>query len=128
MSFLIDPFLLVISGIIELLLIRKILYKYSDMKKTLWVLSIVIILCFWLIAGALYLDIIDMFFLGEFGRGNHFMWNSGCELIGLSPFIDTTIPTYLDFFNPLNLFAICLFAIYPLWLYVGVRIGQKFLD
>jgi len=128
MSFLLDPFLLIASGICEVYICKRFLLKYLDLKKALLWTSTVIILLFWLIAGALYFDILSISFLGAYGRGNHFMWNSGVELIGLEPFVDTTTPTYIDFFSPLNLLALCLFMLYPLWLYFGILVGLKLLN
>jgi len=127
MSFLIDPFLLIFSGIAEVYLCEKILCKHHEKKNVLLFLSVVIIFCFWIIAGALYLDYLNIPFLGDYGRGNHFMWNSGVEIIGLKPFIDTSVPTYKNTLSSLNLLAILIFATYPLWLYFGIRVGYKIL-
>ena len=63
--------------------------------------------------------------LGEYGKGNHFMWNSGIELLGLKPFVDTSIPTYANPFGPMNILAIAIFLTYPLWLYLGIKLGYK---
>lgn len=123
MSFLLDPFLLILSGIAEVGLCKKILCKESNTRKVLFWLSLAIIVIFWSIAGALYLDIINMPGLGEYGYGNHFMWNSGVEIIGLMPFIDTSTPTYANPIGLLNILAVFLFLIYPLWLYFGVKLG-----
>ena len=128
MSFLIDPILLVLCGIIEVGLYVKVLQKKFKSEKILLVLSIIVVVVFWLIAGLLYLDYLNMPGLGEYGRGNHFMWNSGIELLGFEPFVDTSVPTYVKPFGILNILALMIFLSYPIWLYLGIRLGYALLD
>lgn len=81
---------------------------------------------FWIIAGGLYFDRLDFPFLGEAGRGNHFMWNSGIEILGFTPLFAFPRPTYEPFFSLPNLFALVSFLfIYPAALYLGFRAGQR---
>ena len=81
---------------------------------------------FWGVSGGLYADLWNFPFLGEAGRGNHFMWNSGMELVGLSPWFRFSRPTYQDFFRVPNLTALFLFlVIYPLGIYAGFRLGDR---
>ena len=54
------------------------------------------------------------------------MWNSGMELVGLSPWFRFSRPTYQDFFGVPNLTALFLFlVIYPLGIYAGFRLGDR---
>lgn len=125
-SFILDPFLLIGFGIfIVWLTVRKLYHRFGRNKFFIWGLSILCLTLFWLIAGfGLYLDNINIPLLGEAGQGNHFMWNSGCELFGIEPFVDTTTPTYTNFLSPLNLLALFFFVIiYPLILYISIHIG-----
>lgn len=75
---------------------------------------------FMAVSGSLYLDHFNFFvltpFLGhpEAWGGNHFMWNSGIEVLGLKPLVDTTVPTYKNFFGFLNILGMTLFAFYPI--------------
>lgn len=123
MSFIIDTFLLIGCGALVVYISVRFLLKRFQFRHWIPLLAVMVLMVFWLIAGALYLDIIDFPFLGDAGRGNHFMWNSGCELIGLKAFVDASVPTYTDLFGAMNVFAIFLFALYPLWLYIGILIG-----
>ncbi len=125
LSFILDPLLLIVSGIAEVYIVERWLYKHINKRKSLIVLSLLVILLFWSIAGALYLDLLNIPFLGDFGKGNHFMWNSGIELLGFSPLVDTTTPTYTELFGGLNILAIVLFCFYPVWLYLGILCGSK---
>ncbi|MBI2063272.1 MAG: hypothetical protein HYT61_03510 [Candidatus Yanofskybacteria bacterium] len=71
------------------------------------------------ISGSLYVDYINFSFLtpllghAEAWSGNHFMWNSGIEVVGFNPLIDTTVPTYKNFLGSWNLLALVLFLTYP---------------
>jgi len=125
LSFILDPLLLIASGIAEVYIVEKWMYKHTSRRKGMIILSSLVMLLFWSIAGALYLDLLNVPFLGDFGNGNHFMWNSGVELLGFPPFVDTTTPTYTKAFGVLNLIAIVLFCVYPVWLYLGISCGFK---
>lgn len=125
-SFILDPVLLILFGItIVWLTVRKFYKRYGRKKVILLGLALTVLISFWLIAGVgFYLDNLNIPFLGEAGRGNHFMWNSYCELLGIEPFVDTTVPTYANFLSPLNLLALFIFIIlYPAFLYIGIQFG-----
>ena len=124
MSFLLDPILLIVSGYL-IAFIEKNYISSDNRGKFRKIMIILTISLFWIIAGSLYLDLINIPFLGEYGQGNHFMWNSGIEIIGLKPIISTTKPTYEDPLNPLNILAIIMFMLYPLWLHLGIKMGNK---
>ena len=121
MSFLIDPILLIFCGIAEVGIYAKFLHEKFEFKKVLLVLSTIVIAVFWLIAGLLYVDYLDMPGLGEYGEGNHFMWNSGIEILGFKPFIETSVPTYVNPLGLLNILAVVIFLSYPFWLYLGIK-------
>lgn len=119
-SLLLDiPILLPLSGYLS-----AKLGKSERQKKALLVLSL---LGFWVIAGGLYFDLLSFrFLLGEAGRGNHFMWNSGIELLGLRPLLAFQEASYSDFFSLANLAALALFLfVYPAALMLGFKLGRK---
>ncbi len=124
-SFILDPFILVGVGMFAVwLAVRKFYKRFGRNKMILLGLALLGLTLTWFGAGALYFDVIDMPLLGEAGQGNPFMWNSGCELLGIEPFVDTTTPTYADFLSPLNILAFFLFiVVYPFILYVGIHLG-----
>jgi len=127
-SFIIDPFLLLGFGLLIAWVEKRFISRhFPNLKINLTpYLFAAVILGFWLIAGGFYLNMMDMPFIGEYGAGHHFMWNSGVELVGLPPFVDTTVPTYAECGNPLNLLAWAMFLIaYPFFLYCGLRMGRK---
>lgn len=87
----------------------------------------VVLIGFWLIAGGLYFDFFSFrFLIGEAGSGNHFMWNSGIEVLGLKPFVVFPAPSYLNFWSLPNLAALTLlFFVYPLVLWLSWRAGSR---
>jgi len=122
MSFILDPIFLIVIGVAIVFLAERFLHEI--LRNPILVLSVVTVALFWSISGLLYLDYLDFPWLGKAGSGRHFMWNSGVELIGLKPPIDVSA-TYANPLCTLNIVAILLFAIYPLFLYLGVYIGGK---
>lgn len=114
MSFLLDPFLLVICGAIIVWLRNRWLYRVTPhATKVLGVLAVGV---FWVIAGSLYLNIgwFDWIWLwtGRAVTGRDFMINSGLfafEYVVTTGLIDGV--------------ALVLFALYPVWLYCGVFLG-----
>ncbi|MBI4055719.1 MAG: hypothetical protein HY402_06280 [Elusimicrobia bacterium] len=118
-SFLLDTFLLLpASGFLIAYLTRN----RPDKAPALGGLTL---LAFWAIAGGLYFDLWNFPFLSEAGQGNHFMWNSGIELLGLSPRWPAQ-PTYAAFWSPANLAALILFLVaYPSALALGYRWGNR---
>ena len=97
----------------------------ADVRPALFATAIGI---FWTISGALYLDYLNLSVLApilghpEAWGGNHFMWNSGAELAGLNPFVNTDPPTYKDFWGFWNIIAMALFAAYP---FIMVKAGRR---
>ena len=125
MSFLLDPLFLIVIGVAIAFLAERGLHKI--LRNPVLVLSVVAVAVFWSISGLLYLDYLDLPWLGKAGSGRHFMWNSGVELIGLKPPIDVSV-TYVNPFCALNVVAVLLFATYPLFLYLGVYAGRRILS
>lgn len=117
-SFVLDlPLLLPLVGLIVELVARYVVKKDLELGRK--VFYFVAIMIFWAISGALYLDYLSFSILApilghpEAWSGNHFMWNSGIELLGLKPIVTNT-PTYADFWGFWNLLAIALFISYPI--------------
>ena len=114
MSFLIDPFLLVVCGAVIVWLRNRWLYRVTPhVTKILGGLTVVL---FWVIAGSLYLNLgwFDWMWLwtGRAVTGRDFMINScvfGFEYTYTAGLIDAV--------------AVVLFALYPVWLYCGVFLG-----
>ncbi|MBI4668751.1 MAG: hypothetical protein HY747_06135 [Elusimicrobia bacterium] len=100
------------------------LSKTGKMGCVLFNLSL---LGFWLIAGGLYFDVLSVrFVLGDIGSGNHFMWNSGMEVLGIGPLFPFAESTYRNFWSTPNLVAMALFLfVYPAVLWLGFRKGKK---
>ncbi|MBI2063513.1 MAG: hypothetical protein HYT65_00765 [Candidatus Yanofskybacteria bacterium] len=96
--------------------VRQILYATA-----LWI--------FFTISGSLYLDYLNFYFLApllghpEAWGGNHFMWNSGLEVLRLKPIVDTAIPTYQNFWGFWNLLAMVLLG--PAYALVLVKAGTR---
>jgi hypothetical protein len=125
MSFLLDPLFLIGIGVAIPFLAERGLNKV--LRNPVHISSVITIILFWVISGLLYLDYLDVPWLGEAGSGRHFMWNSGVESIGLTPPIDVSI-TYTNPFCTLNLAAVLIFAIYPLFLCLGLYAGGRVLS
>ncbi len=114
MSFLIDPFLLVVCGAVIVWLRNRWLYRVTPhATKVLGALTVGL---FWVIAGSLYLNLgwFDWIWLwtGRGVNGRDFMINSGLfafEYVVTTGLIDGV--------------ALVLFALYPAWLYCGIFIG-----
>ena len=114
MSFLIDPFLLVVCGAVIVWLRNRWLYRVTPhAKKILGGLTVGL---FWVMAGSLYLNLgwFDWMWqwTGRAVTGRDFMINScvfGFEYTYTAGLVDAV--------------ALVLFALYPLWLYCGVFLG-----
>ena len=114
MSFLIDPFLLLVCGAVIVWLRNRWLYRVTPhVTKILGGLTVVL---FWVIAGSLYLNLgwFDWMWLwtGRAVTGRDFMINScvfGFEYTYTAGLIDAV--------------AVVLLALYPVWLYCGVFLG-----
>ena len=114
MSFLLDPFLLVLCGAVIVLLRNRVLYRLTRHANK--VLGVLVVLLFWVVAGSMYLNLgwFDWLWLwtGRAVNGRDFMINSGIfqfEFVNTAGLIDVV--------------AVGLFVLYPVWLYVGVFIG-----
>ena len=114
MSFLIDPFMLVVCGAVIVWLRNRWLYRVTPhATKILGGLTVVL---FWVVAGSLYLNLgwFDWMWqwTGRAVTGRDFMINScvfGFEYTYTAGLVDAV--------------ALVLFALYPLWLYCGVFLG-----
>lgn len=69
---------------------------------------------FWLISGGLYFDLWG-------AGGNHFMWYSWLDKMGIVKTFPISTPTYEDFWGFWNLFGFFLFLTYPFVLYGAGR-------
>lgn len=75
---------------------------------------------FWLISGGLYFDL--------FGKGgNHFMWYSWLDTMGIVQTFPVPTPTHQNFFGFWNLFGFFLFLTYPFILFFGGKVCFRFL-
>lgn len=103
LSFIFDiPIFLPLLGVIIFWLVQK----KGLGKKWVWIFSILTLSVFWIVSGGLYFDL--------WGRGgNHFMWYSWLDTMGIVKpgFIPT--PTYQNPLGFWNLFGIFLFLTYP---------------
>jgi hypothetical protein len=117
MSFLIDPFSLLIIGFLSgkayylLTIFGDRIFKRGALKQNLYIVGAPVVGVFWLYSALLYLDII--YFPWPFPRwygGTDWMLNSGLPL-GLTRSSETDI------------LAVIIFATYPLWFYVGTELG-----
>ncbi len=110
MSFLLDPPLLIISGI--LLYLAGVRYALTGGKKI--AIGVLIVLLFISVSALLYLDAIPCFFPFICGNlsGSKFMFQS--DITGIHK---KDVPLVV---------VTALFALYPLWLYSGFAIAKKF--
>ena len=114
MSFLFDPFLLVVCGAVIVWLRNRWLYRVTSHATK--IVGGLIVVFFWVVAGSLYLNVgwFDWMWLwtGRAVTGRDFMINScvfGFEYSNTAGVIDTL--------------ALVLFGLYPIWLYCGVFFG-----
>jgi hypothetical protein len=114
MSFLIDPFLLVVCGAVIVWLRNRGLYRVTPHVTK--ILGGLVLAMFWVIAGSLYLNLgwFDWMWLwtGRAVTGRDFMINS-CVFRFEYTFTSGVI----------DVVALVLFGLYPVWLYCGVFIG-----
>lgn len=99
----------------------------QNTDKVISFLSAATILLFWTISGALYFDYLDLkdlalIDIGNAGKGNHFMWYSGLDLLfGWTGWVPES--TYLNpFWHTFAMFQFLIF--YPLGLKLGIKIGK----
>ncbi|MBI2669551.1 MAG: hypothetical protein HYX20_00140 [Candidatus Yanofskybacteria bacterium] len=99
-------------------------WRWQTVRFTLYATAFGI---FFAISDSLYYDYLNFSFLAPFlghpeaWGGNHFMWNSGLEVLGLKPIVDTTIPTYQNFWGFWNLLALVLLGPVYIWVMVDPR-------
>lgn len=114
MSFLLDPFLLLFCGAVIVLLRNRLLYRVTMHANK--VLGAITILLFWVVAGSLYLNLgwFDWMWqwTGRAVNGRDFMINSGVFFF-----------EYVYTVGVIDMVALVLFALYPLWLYCGIFLG-----
>ncbi len=114
-SFLIDPFLLIMLGSLIVYASVRFLYKRSKYRGFIFFLSLITLAIFYICSVSLYLDLP---WIGWMWRmcgaetGRDWMLNSGVfHLNYTTPAVHT------------HLIAGFLFTLYPLWLYLGIRLG-----
>lgn len=119
-SFLIDPFLLVALGALIVYVSVKPLAERFKARTFVVVLYAATLAIFYVCSISLYLDlawIAWMWKLCGAESGLDFMLNSGVL------HFDYTAPTVLT-----HVIAVVLFALYPLWLYLGICLGRRMWD
>lgn len=123
------PFVMIGLGLYLLLLLDVSIFTFFQrfwltIRQALYTTAFSIFLA---IAGSLYFDLFNFSFLTlllghpEAWGGNHFMWNSGIEVLGLKPIVDTIIPTYQNFWKFWNLLALLLLGPVYLWIILEPR-------
>lgn len=110
-----QPFLL--NLLLCSFLIAILVYRLTH--HFLWTFAPFTLAIFWIISGGLYYDM-----WGE--GGNHFMWYSWLDKIGIFSGTSIPTPTYKNPFGFWHLFGLFLFLIYPPVLLVMGRLYLKF--
>ena len=114
MSFLFDPFLLLVCGAFIVWVRNRWLYRVTPHATK--ILGVFTVAVFWVIAGSLYLNLgwFDWIWVwtGRAVSGRDFMINSGLFAF---EFVLTT--------GVIDVLALVLFALYPVWLYCGIFLG-----
>ena len=114
MSFLLDPFLLILCGAVTVWLRNRWLYRIS--RHATKILGVVTVLLFWVIAGSLYLN------LGWFD----WIWQWTLRAVNGRDFMINSCVfqfEYLSTAGLIDFIALFLFLLYPLWLYLGILLG-----
>ncbi len=114
MSFLLDPFLLLVCGAVIVWFRNRWLYRVTPhATKVLGALTVV---GFWVVAGSLYMNLgwFDWMWLwtGRAATGRDFMINSCIFWF-----------EYTNTAGLIDAMALVMFALYPVWLYCGVFLG-----
>lgn len=114
MSFLIDPFLLILCGAIIVGLRNRLLFRVTHRANEF--LATMTLMIFWIVGGSLYLNMgwFDWMWqwTGQSVSGRDFMINSGIFQF-----------EYVNTFGLVDNVALCLFLLYPAWLYCGIFLG-----
>lgn len=114
LSFLFDiPIFLPLLGVLILWLSQKKGWNFRGW--TIFTLSM-----FWLVSGGLYFDLWGP-------GGNHFMWYSWLDRMGIVKTLPIPTPTYQNPYGFWNLFGLFLFLTYPFILIFGGRLFYRFL-
>lgn len=123
-SFLLDPFLLLISGSLSVLIATKVLYKRSSFRGWITLLYIITIANFYFWSVSLYMNapyadwlwkLSVPFSIHPAKTGFNFMLTSG---VLSSPYL---FPDTAPFTT--HMLSGFMFAFYPLWLWLGIQIG-----
>lgn len=123
-SFLLDPFLLLISGSLSVLLCTRVLYKRSSFRGWIPLLYVLIMGNFYFWSVSLYFNkpyadwlwkLTLPFSIHPPASGFNFMLTSG---VFQSPFVN---PEDAPF--SVHMKSGFMFAFYTLWLYLGIRLG-----
>lgn len=123
-SFLLDPFLLLISGSLMVLVCVRVLYKRSSYRGWLTLLYLATIGTFYFWSVSLYFNqpyadwlwkLSVPFSIHPAQTGFNFMLTSG---VFVSPYLSPQDAPFTT-----HMLAGFLFAFYPLWLWLGIQIG-----
>jgi len=115
-SFLIDPFLLLGLGVIYTALIRRGRLQL-DPRRTELALGAGTVILFWVVSISLYMELEWIRWMWELcgaEAGRDWMLNSGVF--------------HFEYTNPsgaVHVLSVLLFAIYPLWMALGFKLGRR---
>ena len=119
-SFLIDPFLLIALGCLIVYVSVRVVSTPGVRRALVLLLCVVTLVIFYVCSVSLYLElpwIGWMWRLCGAESGRDWMLNSG--VLNLE-YVDTQVHVHL--------IAGALFTLYPLWVYLGVRVGRRCWD
>lgn len=113
LSFLVDiPILLPLLGVILFWLAEKKGWNF-------WGWTVALMIVFWIVSGGLYFDLWGT-------GGNHFMWYSWLDKMGIVKTSPIPTPTYQNFSGFWNLLGLALFISYPFFLIVVGKLFYRF--
>ncbi len=121
-TLLVDPLILIVSGLALVIAFLRISpakngAEFRRRRAIIKVVSTVFMLAFWCGAAMYYFGVLD----GPYGTpGNDFAWNGYIDKLGLR-IMDTATPTYYSWWK--NIIALVLFAIQPVFFWLGYRFG-----
>ena len=114
-SFLLDPFLLIIAGILVAYAVSRSAKNFYLRRRLLIIINILVMALFWIVGVGLYFNLPIASWISQAvgaQSGRDWMINSGIF--------------HFDFKNPSAASSFVsgfLFAIYPLWLILGEKLG-----
>ncbi len=114
-SFLLDPFLLIIAGIIVAYIAAQFAKNFFSRRKIVRILGVATMVIFWGVSASLYFNLPALSWIWKIigaRSGTDWMLNSG-----VFNFEFTNLPAAT------NVIAGFLFALYPLWLVLGMKLG-----